>query len=82
VISAIVLLTMLGGMGEKLAWSKETKNRIRKIAGVREVYGVLGRCDLVAVVEAENTEKLTSLIADEIRGVPGVQTSETLTVIF
>jgi DNA-binding Lrp family transcriptional regulator len=73
---------MLGGMGEKLAWSKETKNRIRKIVGVREVYGVLGRCDLVAVVEAENTEKLTSLIADEIRGVPGVQTSETLTVIF
>jgi len=76
------LLTMLGGTGEKLNWSKETKDRIRKIVGVKEVYGVLGRCDLVALVEAENTEKLTSLIADEIRGVPGVQTSETFTVVF
>ena len=81
-INAIVLLTMLGGTGEKLTWSKETKDRIKKIAGVKEVYGVLGRCDLVALVEAESTEKLTSLVADEIRGVPGVQTSETLTVVF
>ena len=81
-INAIVLLTMLGGTGEKLTWSKETKDRIKKIVGVKEVYGVLGRCDLVALVEAESTEKLTSLVADEIRGVPGVQTSETLTVVF
>jgi len=81
-INAIVLLTMLGGTGEKLTWSKETKERIKKIAGVKEVYGVLGRCDLVALVEAESTEELTSLVADEIRGVPGVQTSETLTVVF
>jgi DNA-binding Lrp family transcriptional regulator len=82
VVSAIVLLTMLGGTGEKLSWSKETKNRIKQIAGVKEVYGVLGRCDLVAIVEAENMEKLTSLVADEIRAVPGIQASETLTVVF
>jgi len=82
VIRAIVLLTMLGGTGESLSWSKETKSRIKKITGVKEVYGVLGRCDLVALVEAEDAEKLTSLVADEIRAVPGVQTSETLTVVF
>ena len=81
-ICAIVLLTMLGGTGEKLSWSKETKDRLRKIAGVKEVYGVLGRCDLVALVQAETLEKLTSLVADEIRSVPGIQTSETLTVVF
>lgn len=81
-IKAIVLLTMLGGTGEKLNWSKETKDRLKRIAGVREVYGVLGRCDLAAIIEAETLEKLTSLVADEIRGVPGVQTSETLTVVF
>ena len=81
-INAIVLLTMLGGTGEKLSWTKETKDRIRKIAGVKEVYGVLGRCDLVALVEAESTARLTSLVADEIRGVPGVQTSETLMIVF
>jgi DNA-binding Lrp family transcriptional regulator len=81
-IRAIVLLTVLGGTGEKLSWTKETKDRLRKIDGVKEVYGVLGRCDLAALVEAETLEKLTSLVADEIRGVPGIQTSETLTVVF
>lgn len=81
-VSAIVLLTMLGGTGERLLWSKETKRRVQQIVGVKEVYGVLGRCDLVAVVEAENMEKLTSLVADEIRGVPGIMSSETLTIVF
>ena len=73
---------MLGGTGEKLGWSKETKNRLVDISGVKEVYGVLGRCDLVALVEADSLEKLTSLVADDIRGVPGIQSSETLTIIF
>jgi DNA-binding Lrp family transcriptional regulator len=81
-IRAIVLLTMLGGTGEKLKWSKETKARVGTIPGVKEVYGVLGRCDLVALVEAEDMEKLTSLVADEIRGVPGIQSSETMTIVF
>ncbi|MGD0176035.1 MAG: Lrp/AsnC ligand binding domain-containing protein [Candidatus Bathyarchaeia archaeon] len=73
---------MLGGTGETLGWSRETKDRLRTIPGVKEVYGVLGRCDLVALVEAETLEKLTSLVASEIRGVPGIQTSETLTIVF
>ena len=81
-ISAIVLLTMLGGTGEKLSWSKETKERLKKIPGVKEVYGVMGRCDLVALVEAKDAEGLTALVADEIRGIPGIQASETLTIVF
>jgi DNA-binding Lrp family transcriptional regulator len=81
-IKAIVLLTMLGGTGERLGWVKETKGRLRKIPGVKEVYGVLGRYDLATIVEAETLEKLAVLVADEIRAVPGVQSSETLTVLF
>jgi DNA-binding Lrp family transcriptional regulator len=79
---AIVLLTLLGGTGERLSWYKETKERLGKISGVKEVYGVLGRCDLVALVEAENTEGLTSIVADKIRAIPGIQASETLTIVF
>jgi DNA-binding Lrp family transcriptional regulator len=81
-ITAIVLLTMLGGTGESLGWAKETKNRLSQISGVKRVYGVFGRYDLVAILEAENFESLTSLIADKIRSVPGIQASETLTVAF
>lgn len=81
-VKAIVLMTITGGTGERLEWSKETKDRVREIPGVIDVYGVLGRYDLFAVVEAETLEKLTSMVADQIRAVPGIQTSETLTVAF
>ena len=73
---------MLGGTGEKSDWAKGTKDRSKTIHGVKEVCGVLGRCDLAAIVEADTLEKLTSLVADEIRSVPGIQASETLTIIF
>ena len=73
---------MLGGTGERLSWYKETKERLKKISGVKEVYGVMGRCDLVALVEAKDAEGLTALVADEIRGIPGIQASETLTIVF
>jgi len=81
-VTAVVLLIMLGGTGEKLDWAKGTKSRLKAIRGVKEVYGVLGRYDLVAIIEAETLEKLTSLVADEMRSVPGIQASETLTIIF
>lgn len=81
-VKAIVLMTMLGGTGEKLMWSKATIDRLKKIPGVRDAYGVLGRYDLVAVAEAETLEKLTTVIADDIRSVPGIQASETLTIVF
>jgi DNA-binding Lrp family transcriptional regulator len=81
-VTAIVLLIMLGGTGETLNWAKETKTRLKAIRGVKEVYGVFGRYDLVAIVEADTNERLTSLVADEMRSVPGIQNSETLTIIF
>jgi len=81
-VKALVLMTLVGGTGERLEWSKETKDQLKQIAGVDEVYGVFGRYDLVAMVEAETWEKLTILVTDKIRSVPGVQTSETLTIVF
>ena len=77
-----MLLTLVGGTGERLSWSKDTGARLRKIGGVKEVYGVLGRYDMVALVEADTLEKLTALVADQIRSVPGVQASETLVAAF
>lgn len=81
-VTAIVLLTMIGGAGESLGWAKETKERLSQISGVKKVYGVFGRYDLVAILEADDLESLTSLVADKIRSVPGVQASESLTVAF
>lgn len=81
-VRAIVLITVLGGTGERLDWTKETANQLKQIHGVKEVFGVLGRFDLVAIVEVGSLEELTSLVADKMRSVPGIQTTETLTVAF
>ncbi|MGP8069585.1 MAG: Lrp/AsnC ligand binding domain-containing protein [Candidatus Bathyarchaeia archaeon] len=81
-VRAIILITVLGGTGERLDWTKETTKQLRQIQGVKEVFGVLGRFDLVAIVEAGSLEELTSLVADKMRSVPGIQASETLTVAF
>ena len=81
-VRAMVLITVLGGTGERLDWVKETAKQLKQIPGVKDVFGVLGRFDLVANVEVESLEELTSLVADKMRSVPGIQTSETLTVAF
>jgi DNA-binding Lrp family transcriptional regulator len=81
-VRAIVLITVLGGTGERLDWTKQTANQLKQIRGVKEVFGVLGRFDLVTIVEVGSLEELTSLVADKMRSVPGIQTSETLTVAF
>jgi len=81
-VKGILLIQIIGGTGETLDWAKQTRDRLKKIPGVMEVYGVLGRFDLVAIVEAKSLEDLTNLVADKIRSVPGIQASETLTVAF
>lgn len=81
-IRAIVLVIVLGGTGERLDWTKQVAKQLKQIQGVKEVFGVLGRFDLVAIVEVGSLEELTSLVADKMRSVPGIQSSETLTVAF
>ena len=81
-VRAIVLVIVLGGTGERLDWTKQVAKQLKQIQGVKEVFGVLGRFDLVAIVEVGNLDELTSLVADKMRSVPGIQSSETLTVAF
>ncbi len=81
-VRAIVLVIVLGGTGERLDWTKQVAKELKQIQGVKEVFGVLGRFDLVAIVEVGSLEELTSLVADKMRSVPGIQSSETLTVAF
>jgi DNA-binding Lrp family transcriptional regulator len=81
-VEAIVLMNYLGGTGEKIDWYKTVKKQLLDIAGVVEVFAVLGGYDLVARVRADDLDKLTALIADRLRSIPGIQSSETLLVIF
>jgi DNA-binding Lrp family transcriptional regulator len=53
-----------------------------KIEGVTKVYGVFGRFDLIAHVEAPNLEELSRIITDKIRAIPGVLSTESLIIGF
>lgn len=81
-IKALVLLTFVGGTGEHLNWFRETKANLLNIKGVSQVYGVFGRWDIVTIVEVNTVEELIDLVTDKIRSMPGVQSSETLLMIF
>lgn len=77
-ISALVLVK--AGTGEQLNFAKTAKQEIEKIKGVTKVYGVFGRVDLVAFVDAESLEELSKIIMDNIRSVAGVLATESLII--
>lgn len=81
-VKAFILMTFVGGTGEHLNWFKQTKEKLLKIEGIKEVYGVFGRWDIVVIAEVDTLGKLTDLVTDKIRSMPGIQSSETLLMIF
>jgi len=52
--------------------------KIRNVKGVKKVQAVFGRWDLVATVEAQDLNALTSLVIKNIRAIEGVSATETL----
>ena len=52
--------------------------KIRNVKGVKKVQAVFGRWDLVATVEAQDLNALTSLVIKNIRAIDGVSATETL----
>jgi DNA-binding Lrp family transcriptional regulator len=71
-MKAYVLLSLVPGLEEK------TLSQIRAINGVLEVNPVFGHWDTILVIEAETLDSLSRLVVRQIRGVQGVQATETL----
>jgi len=76
VVMAFVLIRV--GAGEHLSFMKSVKEEIAKIKGVKKVYEVFGRYDLITLLEAPTLEELSATITDKIRAIEGVQTTESL----
>ena len=51
---------------------------VAAIPGVSEVYSVAGNYDLVAVIRVKDNDALAGLVTDKVRGIVGVQRSQTL----
>lgn len=75
-VMAFVLIRV--GAGEHLSFVKSVKEEIAKIKGVKKVYAVFGRYDLIVLLEAPTLEELSATITDKIRALEGVQTTESL----
>lgn len=79
-VEAFVLIRV--GSGETLSFMKTVKEEICAVKGVKEIYGVFGRYDFVIRVETKTLGELGNLVADCIRGIKGVVSTETLVMGF
>jgi DNA-binding Lrp family transcriptional regulator len=59
---------------------QNVKKNLSKVKGVKEIKGVFGRYDFVAIVEVGTAEELGKLVAEPIRSIKGVAETETLIV--
>ncbi|MDE2293268.1 MAG: Lrp/AsnC ligand binding domain-containing protein [Elusimicrobia bacterium] len=71
-MKAFVLCKLIAGLEQKAV------TQIRTIKGVNDVFLTFGSWDAVLTAEADTLDKLSGLIVREIRGIHGVQTTETL----
>lgn len=77
-VTAFVLVKV--GTSEHLNFAKSAKDEMLKIKGVKSVYGVFGRYDLVVNVEAKDLEELSRMIMDKMRAIHGVMATESLII--
>jgi DNA-binding Lrp family transcriptional regulator len=78
---------MLGGEAMVIALSlintepgkdREVAKKLAKIEGVTAVCLVTGRYDVVARIEAKNSDEVINIVYDKIRATPNVKASETM----
>ncbi len=71
-VKSYLLIKLLPG------FESDALSQIRAIAGVSEVNTVFGHWDAIAVAEAKSLNELSRLIINQIRGIQGVEDTETL----
>jgi len=61
------------------AHEHEVYNKLSKVPEIVEVHPLFGEFDIIAKIEAENFEKLGTLVVEKIRSIDGVIDTKTLT---
>ena len=72
VVKAYILVSLVPGL------EANTIPQISVLPGVNETDLVFGRWDVVVQVEAKSIPDLSQMVINQIRGLQGVQTTETL----
>lgn len=71
-MKSFVLCKLVAGLEQKAL------SQIRAIKGVGDVHLTFGHWDAILTAEADTIDKLSGLIVREVRGIHGVQSTETL----
>lgn len=71
-MKAFVLAKLVAGLEQKAI------GQIRGIQGVDDVHLTFGHWDAILTAEADTIDKLSALVVREVRGIHGVQSTETL----
>ena len=71
-MKAFILVSLVPGL------EANTISQIGALPGVEETDLVFGRWDVVVQVKAKNRPDLSRMVINQIRGLQGVQTTETL----
>ena len=69
---AFILLKLIAGLEQKAV------AQVKNVQNVKDVYLTFGGWDAVVIAEAGTLDKLSSVVVRELRGIHGVQTTETL----
>jgi DNA-binding Lrp family transcriptional regulator len=71
-VKGYILIKLLPG------FESSAMSQIRATSGVLEVNFLFGHWDAIAVAEAKSLHELSRLVLNQIRGIQGVQDTETL----
>lgn len=72
IVNAVVLITVQKAQVDELAQA------LLKIEGVREVFSVAGRYDLVAIVRAKSNEAIADIVTRHIHTQEAIEDTETM----
>ena len=61
--------------------AQEIFENVKEVKNVKTIEAVTGSYDLVAKIEADSLESLTEIVFSKIRGLSGVTSTSTLTVV-
>lgn len=71
-IRGFILISLVAG------FEASALSQISVVPGVEEVTPLFGQWDAIVVVEAENLHAMATLVVNQIRGIQGVDRTETL----
>ncbi len=76
-VTAFVMINVGVGWLHKVYPRTTYKEKLKEIDGVKAVYTILGRYDLLIHLEAGTMDEIFRIVDDEVRNIPSVQATET-----